>query len=132
MLWDEAIGLASSQEQNHGLIDSEDHAVAPAHDRGHAHAQARRQDAEPLHSRGTPVCRLFGRSPDTASVEDLRRYQLHLVDRGISPVSLNAAITGLKFFFEVTLDQGELMAKMEPVRVPRTLPVVLSREEAAA
>ena len=51
----------------------------------------------------------LGRSPDTASVEDLRRYQLHLVDHGISPVSLYAAITGLKFFFEVTLDHGELM-----------------------
>ncbi len=73
----------------------------------------------------------LGRSPDSATVENLRRYQLHLVDQGTSPVSLNAAITGLKFFFEVTLDQGELMAKMEPVRVPRTLPVVLSREEAA-
>jgi hypothetical protein len=73
----------------------------------------------------------LGRSPDTATVEDLRRYQLHLVDHGTSPVSLNAAITGLKFFFEVTLGHGELMAKMEPVRVPRTLPVVLSREEAA-
>ena len=73
----------------------------------------------------------LGRSPDTASVEDLRRYQLHLVDSGTSPVSLNAAITALKFFFEVTLSQGELMAKMQPVRVPRTLPVVLSRDEAA-
>jgi integrase/recombinase XerD len=73
----------------------------------------------------------LGRSPDTASVEDLRRYQLHLVDHGVSPISLNAAITGLKFFFEVTLDHGELMYKMQPVRVPRTLPVVLSREEVA-
>ena len=73
----------------------------------------------------------LGRSPDTATVEDLRRYPLHLVDHGTSPVSLNAAITGLKFFFEVTLDQGELMAKMQPVQVPRTLPVVLSRDEAA-
>jgi len=73
----------------------------------------------------------LGRSPDTARIEDLRNYQLHLVDRGISPVSLNAAITGLKFFFEVTLGDVELMAKMQPVRVPRTLPVVLSREEVA-
>jgi site-specific recombinase XerD len=73
----------------------------------------------------------LGRSPDTASGEDLRRYQLHLVDRGTSPISLNAAITGLKFLFEVTLDHGELIAKMQPVRVPRTLPVVLSREEVA-
>jgi len=71
----------------------------------------------------------LGRSPDTATVEDLRRYQLHLVDRGTSPVSLNAAITGLKFFFAITADQAGLMARMQPVRVPRTLPVVLSREE---
>ena len=62
-------------------------------------------------------------------VEDLRRYQLHLVDHGISPVSLNAAISGLKFFFEITLDRAELMAKMQPVHVPRKLPVILSREE---
>jgi integrase/recombinase XerD len=73
----------------------------------------------------------LGHSPDIATVEDLRRYQLHLVDHGISPVSLNAAITGLKFFFDITLDRAELMAKMQPVRVPRTLPVVLSREEVA-
>jgi integrase/recombinase XerD len=71
------------------------------------------------------------RSPDSATVEDLRNYQLHLVDHGISAVSLNAAITGLKFFFEITLAQPELMANMQPVRVPRTLPVVLSREETA-
>src|SRR5664279_5738137 len=46
----------------------------------------------------------LGRSPDTASVEDLRRYQLYLVDHGISPISLNATLTGLKFLFETTLD----------------------------
>lgn len=73
----------------------------------------------------------LGRSPDTATVEDLRRYQLHLVDHGISPVSLNATLTGLKFFFDVTLDRAEVMAKMQPVRVPRTLPVILSRDEVA-
>jgi integrase/recombinase XerD len=71
------------------------------------------------------------RSPDTATVEDLRRFQLHLVDHGASPITLNATITGLKFFFDVTLDRGELMAKMQPVRVPHTLPVVLNREEVA-
>ncbi|CAG9170390.1 IS91 family transposase ISMno24 [Cupriavidus laharis] len=73
--------------------------------------------------------RFLGRSPDTATVEDLRRYQLHLVDHGTSPVSLNHAITGLKFFFEVTLDRPELMVRMHPVRVPRILPVVLSPDE---
>jgi integrase/recombinase XerD len=71
------------------------------------------------------------RSPDTATVEDLRRFQLHLVDTGTSPITLNATITGLKFFFDVTLGHSELMAKMQPVRVPRTLPVVLNRDEVA-
>jgi len=73
----------------------------------------------------------LGRSPDTATIEELRRFQLHMVDRGSSPITLNATITGLKFFFGVTLDRGELMARMQPVHVPRTLPVVLSREEVA-
>ena len=71
----------------------------------------------------------LGRSPDTATVDDLRNYQLHLVDAGTSPTSLNAAIIGLKFFFDVTLDRGELMARMRPVRIPQRLPVVLSKEE---
>src|ERR1700692_114094 len=72
------------------------------------------------------------RPPDTATIEDLRNFQLHLVDQGASPITLNATITGLKFFFDVTLDRAELMAKMKPVFVPRTLPVVLSREEVSA
>jgi integrase/recombinase XerD len=73
--------------------------------------------------------RYLGRAPDTATVEDLRGYQLHLGDHGTSPVSVNAAITGLKFFFEITLREPELMARMQPVRVPRTLPVALSPDE---
>lgn len=73
--------------------------------------------------------RFLGRSPDTATVEDLRDYQLHLVDHGTSPVSLNAAISALKFFFEVTPGQPQLMARMQAVRVPRTLPVILSPDE---
>lgn len=56
--------------------------------------------------------RFLGRSPDTATVEDLRRYQLYLVDHGTSAVSLNHAITGLKFFFTVTLDRPELMKEI--------------------
>jgi len=36
------------------------------------------------------------RSPDTATAEGLRRFQLHLVDTGTGPVTINATITGLK------------------------------------
>jgi site-specific recombinase XerD len=75
------------------------------------------------------LAKYLGRAPDTATAEELRNFQLHLVDRGVSPITLNATITGLKFFFEVTVGHGEVMAKMQTVHVPRTLPVVLSREE---
>jgi site-specific recombinase XerD len=61
------------------------------------------------------LARYLNRSPDTATVEDLRCYQPHLVDTGISRPSLNAAITGLRFFFEVTLDRGDVMKKMKAV-----------------
>ena len=71
------------------------------------------------------------RSPDTATVEDLRNFQLHLVDTGTSPMTLNATLTGLRFFFDVTLERIELMARMQPVKLPRTLPVVLSPQEVA-
>ena len=71
------------------------------------------------------------RSPDTATAEELRHFQLHLVDSGTSAVTINATLTGLKFFFDVTLERGELLAKLKPVRQPRTLPTVLSREETA-
>jgi len=71
------------------------------------------------------------RSPDTATAEDLRNFQLHLVDTGTSPITLNATLSGLKFFFDVTLDQAHLLTKMQSVHVPHTLPVVLSRNEVA-
>lgn len=75
--------------------------------------------------------RYLRRSPDTATAEELRGYQLHCVKQGISAITLNATITGLRFFFEATLARKEVMAKMHPVRVRRTLPIILSREEVA-
>jgi site-specific recombinase XerD len=71
------------------------------------------------------------RSPDTATVEDLRAFQLHLVDSGTSPSTLNATLTALKFFFDVTVRRPNLMVGMQSVRLPQKLPVVLSREEVA-
>ena len=71
----------------------------------------------------------LGRAPDTANAEDLRRFQLHLVEQGMSSGSLNATITGLKFFFETTLERPEVTTKMSHVYEPRKLPVILSLEE---
>ena len=75
--------------------------------------------------------RFLGRSPDTATPEELRRYQLHLVEAGTSSIVLNRTITALRFFFGVTLDRADATAKMSTVREPRRLPVALSREEVA-
>jgi len=73
--------------------------------------------------------RFFGQSPDAANAEDLRRYQLHLVQQGISSTSLNATLTGLRFFFEITLDRPGMMKHTSHVHQPRKLPVILSAEE---
>ncbi len=73
--------------------------------------------------------RFLGQSPDTADAEDLRRFQLHMVHTGVSPTTINATITGLRFFFEVTLEYPEAMKRMSPVHLERKLPTVLSAEE---
>jgi site-specific recombinase XerD len=77
------------------------------------------------------LARFLGRSPDTATAEDLRRFQLHLVKAGVSAITLNATLTAVKFLFQVTLDRPQLVAKIRQVRVEQKLPVVLSREEVA-
>ncbi len=73
----------------------------------------------------------FGCSPDRASAEDLRRYQLHMRSNGASATSMNAAVSALRFFFTVTLGRGDAQVGMTTVREPRRLPVVLSPEEVA-
>ena len=65
------------------------------------------------------LTRFLGRAPDTATAEDLRRYQLHLVDSGTSSIMLNGTITALRFFFGVTLDRADAMAKISSVRKSR-------------
>ncbi len=73
----------------------------------------------------------LGRSPDTATKEDLRRFQLHLAQQQISPGSINAAVTALRFFFTVTLERPDLVRPLTIVNKPRRAPVVLSQEEVA-
>jgi integrase/recombinase XerD len=75
------------------------------------------------------LTRYLKRSPDTATADELRDFQLHMVNEGISPGTLNATITGLRFFFETTLDCPALVRKMRHVHEPRRLPEILSVEE---
>jgi len=71
----------------------------------------------------------LGRSPDTASFEDVRRYQLHLVSSGVSVPTLNQTVSILRFFFRVTLKRYEIVEHTHFIHEPRKLPVVLSPEE---
>ena len=75
------------------------------------------------------LAEFLGRSPASASAEDLRRYQLELVERGIGSPALNTRLRALRLFFDVTLGRPEAMAKTRRVYEPRKLPVVLSPEE---
>jgi site-specific recombinase XerD len=71
----------------------------------------------------------LGRSPDTASNEDVRRFQLHLASDGISAASMNSTVSGLRFFFRVTLGRSNIASHLPFVRQPHKLPIVLSPEE---
>jgi site-specific recombinase XerD len=71
----------------------------------------------------------LGRSPDKASKEDLRRFQLHLSESGAHTPKINATVSALRFFFDVTLDRADLGRQMTFIYEPRKVPVVLSPEE---
>ena len=71
----------------------------------------------------------IGRSPDTATAEDLRLFQLHQTRIGMQPPSINSAVSALRFFFTVTLDRPDLARRLTVVPQPRRIPAVLSVEE---
>lgn len=73
----------------------------------------------------------LGRSPDIATCEDIRRFQLHLTEAGTSATSINATVSALRFFFRVTLGRDGIERCTQYVREPRKLPAVLSPEEVA-
>jgi integrase/recombinase XerD len=73
----------------------------------------------------------LGRSPDTASVEDIRGFQLHLVANGAGTPILNHTVSALRFFFRVTLKRYDIIEHTAFIHEPRKLPVVLSPEEVA-
>jgi integrase/recombinase XerD len=73
----------------------------------------------------------IGRSPDTATAEEVRRFQLHQTETGVGAPSINSAVSALRFLFSVTLERPDLARRLTVVRQPRKLPLVLSAEEVA-
>ncbi len=73
----------------------------------------------------------LGRSPDTASFEDIRRFQLHVAASGVGTGARNQTVAALRFFFRVTLKRSAIVEHTAFIHEPRKLPVVLSPEEVA-
>ena len=69
------------------------------------------------------------RSPDTATPEDVRRFQVHQAASGVQPPTINCSVSALRFLFTVTLDRPDLSRRLVLARQPRKLPNVLSVEE---
>ena len=75
------------------------------------------------------LAKFLGRSPDTATAEDVRRFQVHMTENGARPPKLNSATSAIRFFFGTTLDRPELARHLARVHYPRPLPRVLSLED---
>ena len=71
----------------------------------------------------------LGRPPDTATVEELRQFQVEQREAGIGIPTMNSIVSALRFFFTHTIDRPDLSRKLYTVKNPRSLPVVLSRDE---
>ncbi len=71
----------------------------------------------------------IGRSPDMATAEDLRRFQLHQTRVGMQAASINSSVSALRFFFTVTIDRPDLSRRLTVIHQPRRLPLVLSVAE---
>ena len=69
------------------------------------------------------------RSPDAATAEDIRRFQLHLSDTGVSICNRNRIMTGLRFLLRVTLRRLDLAAEIYHIREPQKIPLVMSPDE---
>src|SRR5450432_571967 len=69
------------------------------------------------------------RSPDTAAPDDVRRFQLHLAETGMSICNRNRIMTGVKFLFRVTLRRPDLTAEIYHLREPQKIPLIMSQDE---
>jgi integrase/recombinase XerD len=71
----------------------------------------------------------LGRSPDTATADEVKAFQLHLIESGASIPNRNRIMTGLKFLLKVTLRRHDLAAEIYHLKEPQKVPVVMSRQE---
>src|SRR4051795_4901600 len=71
----------------------------------------------------------LGRSPDAATPDDVRQFQIDQREAGVPTPTMNSIVSALRFFFTQTIDRPDLARKLVRAAHPRNLPVVLSRDE---
>ena len=71
-----------------------------------------------------------GRSPDTATPDDVRNFQRYLIESGASICNRNRIMTGVRFLFRVTLRRHDLAAEVWHLKEPQKLPPTMSPGEA--
>src|SRR6202049_1517638 len=70
------------------------------------------------------------RSPETATADDVRRFQLTLIEEeGLTICNRNRIMTGVKFLLRVTMRRHDLAAEIYHLKEPQKVPVVLSPDE---
>jgi integrase/recombinase XerD len=69
------------------------------------------------------------RSPETATADDVRLFQLHLIESGASICSRNRIMTGVKFLVKVTMRRHDLAAEIYHLNEPKKVPLVLASDE---
>ena len=75
--------------------------------------------------------RFLGRSPDTATGDDIRRFQFAQVEQGAQPPKMNGQASALRFFFTITLGRADLAHQLARTHYPRKLPRVLTPDQVA-
>ncbi len=75
------------------------------------------------------LCEYLQHSPENITHEELREFQLFLVNDGSSGTTINSIISGLKFLYQTTLDKPQTVSKLSYLPVARNLPIVLNLEE---
>ena len=98
-----------------------DQPASSTSDRRHEPAPLRARDPTQLSARHRTTCQLSREAPDTASVDDLRRFQIWQQSEGVPVPTMNSVVSALRFFFNTTIDRPDLARRLVRLAHPRNL-----------
>lgn len=75
------------------------------------------------------LARFIGRSPDTVTADELRRFQADQIDHGAQPPKMNSQASALRFFLTITCGRSDLAQQLARTHYPRRLPRVVPADD---